>query len=82
MQLLPPLLKLHCEYRVPLVRHVRKDRFTDVHNPITQTEEQEDAFDTMMSRLIEPPILPLPNVGLPYMTDGAARKYGIGAVLL
>ena len=66
----------------PLSDMLKKDSQTDWDQPIVPTEQQQEAFETLKSKLIEPPILALPKPGRPYMVDCDASKYGIGAVLL
>ena len=66
----------------PLSDMLKKDSQTDWDQSIVPTEQQQEAFETLKSKLIEPPILALPKPGRPYMVDCDASKYGIGAVLL
>ena len=61
---------------------LKKDSETDCDQPIIPTEEQQEVFDTLKSRLTEPPILALPKVVRPYMIGCGASQYGIFAVLL
>ena len=66
----------------PLSDMFKKDSEIDWDQPIVPTEEQQEAFDALKQKLVEPPILALPQPGRPYMIDCDASKYGIGAVLL
>ena len=75
-------MKACARISAPLSDILKKDSETDWDQPIVPTEEQQEEFDTLKSRLIKPPILALPKVGRPYMIDCDASQYGIGAVLL
>ena len=66
----------------PLSDMLKKDSETDWDQPIIPTEVQQEAFNTLKQKMVEPPILALPKPGRPYMIDCDASKYGIGAVLL
>ena len=75
-------VKAFARISAPLSDMLKNDSETDWDQPIIPTEEQQEVFDTLKSRLIEPPILALPKMGRPYMIDCKASQYGIGAFLL
>ena len=58
---------------------LRKDAEPDWGKP---TDEQTKAFDTLKTRLMSSPMLPLPKDGLPYVIDTDASVYRLGATLL
>lgn len=58
------------------------NKYYEVEWEAYTTPEKQSAFDTMKARSTYPPVLALPKENIPYMLDGDAGKYVVGAVLL
>ena len=63
----------------PLTFLTRKDATPDFDNPTT---EQLEAFETLKTKMTEPPVLALPRTNQPYTLDTDASAYQLGCALL
>jgi len=63
----------------PLNEMLRKDAQPDFDN---SAEDQVRAFETLKCRLMEPPVLELPQRNRPFMIETETSAYQVGAVLL
>lgn len=63
---------------VPLTNLVKKGE----PNYVTWGPEQDEAFRTLKSKLLEEPVLRLPDFSRPFVVQTDASDYGIGAALM
>ena len=72
-------VKAYAEIARPLNTMLKKDASPDWTNP---TDAQTNAFETLKTILVSPPVLHLPKAGRPFMIDTDASAYQLGATLL
>ena len=70
------LLTGHCTNRKSKTAKSKKKR-----TPFTWTEKQQEAFDTLRDKIINPPVLAYADYRLPFKLHTDASTMGLGAVL-
>lgn len=72
---LSPIIKDFAKIARPLHHLSRKD------SKFNWTQEWQNAFDSLKSTLIKPPVLAYPDFSKPFVITADASKYACGAVL-